>query len=528
MKKHLWIYVLVAFLVAILLFGRCVEKIRKFNSGIEKYNSLSDICKMLEMYYVDTINDAMLYESAINGMLKSLDPHSYYLPPSDAQSSNDDLNGSFDGIGVQFRMLDDTVNIIMPVAGGPSEKIGIRAGDKIISANDTAISGMKMATNEVMRRLKGKRGSKVKVGIVRYGVDKTLFFDIIRAPIPTYSIDAHFMADNLTGYIKLSKFSSTTTDEMTCALEKLKDNGMKKLILDLRNNGGGILQQAVETADLFLKNGQKIVSIKGRNQDKEYLASDYGLFEGSEMVVLMDEFSASASEIIAGALQDNDAATIVGRRSFGKGLVQSAIPLNNGGEIRLTVARYYTPSGRCIQRPYILGETDPEEDLIKKINDGELFSLNNVHLDSSQVFQTVGGRTVYGGGGIMPDVYVPYQTENYSTFLNKLFNSATLINFAFNYSNQNRNQLKTMYLSGKNYIKNFQVDEKLMNVLADFAKKNGIEFPKTGKMGESDKIKNYLKAYIARDVFGENCFYEIILQEDNDYRQALNNLEFRL
>jgi carboxyl-terminal processing protease len=519
MKKHLWIYILVAFLAVIFFIGRCVPKVETSNTTSS--NSLSDIQDLLKEYYVDTLEDAILYEAAINGMLKSLDPHSYYLSPSDAQSSNEDLNGSFDGIGVQFRMLDDTVNIIMPIAGGPSEKIGIRAGDKIVSANDTMISGVNMNTNDVMRHLKGRKGTVVKVGIVRSGAPKLLYINIIRAAIPTYSIDAHFVTDDLTGYIKLSKFSSTTADEMALALKELNDKGMKKLILDLRGNGGGILQQAVEMADFFLKDGQKIVSIKGRKQDKEYFATDYGLFEGGNIVVLIDEFSASASEIIAGALQDNDAAIVIGRRSFGKGLVQTAIPLNNGGEIRLTIARYYTPSGRCIQRPYILGESDPEEDLIKKINDGELFSFDNVHLDSTQVFQTTGGRTVYGGGGIMPDIYVPYSKDNNNEFVGKLFNSVSLLNFAFKYSNANRNQLKAKHPSGKNYIKNFQVDDAMIKGLTDFARQNGIILPKIIRIDELNKIKNYLKAYIARDVFGENTFYEIVLQEDNDYLHAL-------
>jgi carboxyl-terminal processing protease len=372
-------------------------------------NSLSDIEKVIKEYYVDNIDSIDFDEAAINGILKSLDPHSYYLPPSEAQASNDDLMGSFDGIGIQFRMIDDTVTVIQPVQGGPSQRLGIISGDKLISANDSMISGVKMSSYDVMKHLKGPKSTIVKVSVLRAGIKNVLTFNITREPIPSYSIDVQFIIQDSIGYIKLSKFSVTTSEEITNALSTLLEQGMKRLILDLRGNGGGFLSQAVEVADQFLPYTKEIVSIKGKKQETSYSATKEGLFEDKPIVILIDEFSASASEIIAGALQDNDAALIVGRRSFGKGLVQQGIPLSNGGEIRLTVARYYSPSGRCIQRPYILGETDPEEDLIEKINSGELFSIDNVHLDSTQQFSTMSGRTVFGGGGIMPDFYVPYQ-----------------------------------------------------------------------------------------------------------------------
>jgi carboxyl-terminal processing protease len=400
-----WIVVFVAFVLIAAMFSR--------NFIVERtvhYDDYGDIKKLILERYVDTVDINVLNEGALEGMLHKLDPHSGYLPPDVTTEANEDLNGEFDGIGVQFRLIDDTVNIIMPVPGGPSEKVGIKSGDKILRANDTIIAGVNMGTNDIVHKLKGKRGTKVKLTIKREA--KLLQFDVTRAPIPTYSVEAKLMVDKETGYIRLNKFSTTTGSEMRVALRTLLDSGMNKLILDLRRNGGGLITQAIEVADEFLSDGKVIVSTKGRKDYNIEFATNKGLFEGKPIVVIIDEFSASASEIIAGALQDNDVATIVGRRSFGKGLVQQAIPLNNGGSIRLTIARYYTPTGRCIQRPYIKGETDPDEDLINKINSGELFSIEKVKLDSTQKYTTPKGKIVYGGGGIMPDVYVPYKIDS--------------------------------------------------------------------------------------------------------------------
>jgi carboxyl-terminal processing protease len=480
--------------------------------------AIDQIKQLIIANYVDTVDVAKLNEAAVAVMLNSLDPHSVYLQAVEAKKADDDLQGKFDGIGVQFRMIDDTVIIVQPVQGGPSEKLGILAGDKIVSVDGEIIAGVRMSDVDVMSRLKGKKGTTVNVEILRSGVPKLLKFSIVRAAIPTYSVDADFMVDQTIGYIKLGKFSATTSDEIHEALKRLNKQGMEKLIFDLRGNSGGFLHEAILVADEFLPDGKLIVYTEGRNRSRQdAFATKYGVFENKPVVVLIDESSASASEIIAGALQDNDLGTIVGRRSFGKGLVQEQIKLNNGATIRLTVARYYTPTGRSIQSPYIQGQHDLEEVFIMR--DDELFSYDSVKLDTTQKFQTPNGRTVYGGGGIMPDVYVPYIPDIMFYRLWRLIQR-----YAFTYSNENRKLLLKTYPDVATFKEKFDVSQSLFDEVIDYGKSLGLKPDRHTIELHSNRLKGFLKAYIARDLYGDSAFYPIYLPLDDDFKKAMEVL----
>jgi carboxyl-terminal processing protease len=387
------------------------------------------------------------------------------------------------------------------------------------------ISGVKMNTDEVMKRLKGKKGTTVNLEILRIGLPKFLKFSIVRDAIPTYSVDVDFMVDDAIGYIKLSKFSATTSEEVHEALKRLKKQGMEKLIFDLRGNGGGFLHEAIRVADEFLPNGKLIVYTEGLNRKKqEGFATRYGVFENQPVVVLIDEWSASASEIIAGALQDNDHGTIVGRRSFGKGLVQEQIRLNNGAFIRLTVARYHTPTGRCIQNPYTQGQHDLEEQLIKRMTNGELLSPDSIKLDTTQKYQTPEGRTVYGGGGIVPDVYVPYTIDSTLIYINQLSNRGIILRYTFNYSNEHRKSLLKTYPNVKDFQDKFEISPSLLDGLVAYAKTNGLQPDLRGVNLHINRLKGLMKAYIARDLYGDGGFYPIYLPLDEDFKKAVEVL----
>ena len=491
------------------------------NTGGEQ-GKIGSIISLVKENYVDTVNRDQLLTSAINGMLQSLDPHSVYIPAEELAETNDQLDGDFEGIGIQFNIQNDTIMVVNTVPKGPSEKIGIMAGDRIVKVDDKNVAGVKITNKEVMKKLKGKRGTKVKVGIKRRGVSKITDFTIERDVIPTYSVDIAFMASPTTGYVKIAEFSATTGEEFIKASDKLLSQGMKEMILDLRGNPGGYLDAAVEIVDEFLPKGKMIVYTKGRKyQNQEYKSTAEGRLGNIKIAVLIDEWSASASEIVAGAIQDNDRGIIIGRRSFGKGLVQNQFPLKDGSAVRLTVARYYTPSGRCIQRPYQGSLEDYYTELLTRIEHGELEHPDSIHFADSLKFKTSLGRTVYGGGGIMPDIFIPLGKNENNTWFNALFNMGLINQFAFKFADENRVQLKSTY-NTNSFIKSFSISDKLFNELVEFAEKSGLKRDNAKIAFSKEKTKAWLKSFIGRSIFGDSVFYPIWLQYDDTFKKALD------
>jgi carboxyl-terminal processing protease len=483
----------------------------------DKINSLLDY---IEYQYVDTINKKDLVEKTVTSMLQSLDPHSSYIAASEFETVNEPLEGNFDGIGVEFNIIKDTIRVINPIEGGPSEKIGIRAGDKIVKVEGKNVAGVKITNKEVFDKLRGKSGTVVKVSVLRNGIVKPLEFKIIRDAIPLYSLDASYMINSSIGYIKISKFAATTYEEYLKAFNYLSKQGMKKLILDLRGNPGGYLNAAVDISDEFLANGLQIVYTQGKaNPKKIYKATTRGSFENNPLVVLIDEGSASASEIVAGAIQDNDRGLVIGRRSFGKGLVQDQLQLPDGSAIRLTIARYYTPTGRCIQKPYSDDKDQYYNEEYDRYNNGELLNKDSIKLDKTKIYKTPEGKTVYGGGGIMPDVFVPIDTASSNTYLNKVFYAGTINVFAFEYADKLRAKLKG-YGTAKNYIDKFEVDDTILNEFYDYCAKQNIFLEKESKHKTNEALKPYLKAFIGRDVFDKDAYYPIINQKDKSILKA--------
>ncbi len=477
----------------------------------DKINSLLEY---IEYQYVDTINKKDLVEKTVTSMLQSLDPHSAYIPASDFESVNEPLEGNFDGIGVEFNIIKDTIRVISPIEGGPSEKIGIRAGDRLIKVEGKNVAGVKITNKEVFEKLRGKSGTVVAVTILRSGIQKPLQFKITRDAIPLYSLDASYMVKLDIGYIKISKFSATTYQEYLKAFNALSKQGMKKLILDLRGNPGGYLNAAVDISDEFLANGLQIVYTQGKaNPKKVYKATEHGSFENNPLVVLIDEGSASASEIVAGAVQDNDRGTVIGRRSFGKGLVQDQMQLPDGSAIRLTIARYYTPTGRCIQKPYSDDKDQYYSEEYDRYTNGELLNEDSIKLDKTKQYKTPEGKIVYGGGGVMPDVFVPIDTARSNAFLNKIFYSGSINTFAFEYADKNRVKLKA-YGSAKNYIDRFEISQAILEEFYTYCADKDLPLNLKMKTMTSEALKPYLKAFIGRDVFDKDAYYPILNQKD--------------
>lgn len=477
----------------------------------DKINSLLDY---IEYQYVDTINKKDLVEKTVTSMLQSLDPHSSYIPASEFETVNESLEGNFDGIGVEFNIINDTIRVITPIEGGPSEKIGIRAGDKIVKVEGKIVAGVKITNKEVFDKLRGKSGSTVSVSILRSGIHKPLIFNITRDAIPLYSIDASYMVNATVGYIKISKFAATTYDEYLKAFNTLSKQGMKKLILDLRGNPGGYLNAAVDISDEFLVNGLQIVYTQGKASPKKvYKATDRGSFENNGLAILIDEGSASASEIVAGAIQDNDRGTIIGRRSFGKGLVQDQLQLPDGSAIRLTIARYYTPTGRCIQKPYSDDKSQYYSEEYDRYEHGELLNADSIKLDKTKKYITPEGKIVYGGGGIMPDVFVPLDTAKNNAFVNKVFYTGAINTFAFEYADNNRTKLKS-FGNAKNYIAQFEISNAILEEFYAYCDKQSTKLGSTNKEKTNQALKPYLKAFIGRDVFDKDAYYPIINQSD--------------
>ena len=481
--------------------------------------------------YVDTVNEDRLVEHAITGMLEQLDPHSTYTDPEETRAMSQPLEGNFEGIGIQFQMIEDTLLVIQPVSGGPSEKAGILAGDRITAVNDTAIAGVKMSTEDIMSRLRGPKGSEVNLTIVRRGVGQPLPFTVKRDKIPIYSLDAAYLIEPRTGYIRINRFGATTPDEFADALKRLQQQGMRDLILDLQGNGGGYLNAAIDLANEFLEQKDLIVYTQGRaERQNNFHAKGSGRFKQGRLVVLVDEYSASASEIVTGAIQDHDRGVVVGRRTFGKGLVQRPIPLPDGSMIRLTVARYYTPAGRCIQKPY-----DPTEgqdmleqyhrDLLERFNHGELMHADSIHFPDSLKYHTLRlARTVYGGGGIMPDIFVPIDTAQYTDYHRQLAARGIIIRSTTGYIENHRRELKQRYPDFSTFNRDFRIDDTFLADMRALADKEKVEFNEAQYTRSLPLIKTQLKALIARDLWDMSEYFQVMNATDHTVQQALKVL----
>ena len=482
---------------------------------------------MINSLYVDTVNLERQVEDAITGMLSKLDPHSAYSNPKDTKRMNEPLKGNFDGIGVQFNMLEDTLVVIQPVAGGPSERVGIIAGDRIVSVNDTAIAGVKMSREDIMGRLRGPKGTIVHLGVVRRGIKGVQTFKVKRDKIPVKTLDAAYMIRPGIGYVRFSSFGASTTAEVTEAIERLQKEGMTSLILDLQGNGGGYLGAAADIASLFLPKDAMIVYTKGRGgvQLQDFRATGKGLFINGPLVVLVDEYSASASEIVSGAIQDQDRGIIVGRRTFGKGLVQRPIELEDGSMIRLTTAHYYTPSGRCIQKPYEKGDAKSyARDVIDRYNRGELTSADSIHFPDSLRFTTLQkGRTVYGGGGIMPDQFVPLDTTRYTRLHRELSAKSYIIEANLRYLDKNRKALSKKYKNFASFNAEFEMPEDVIKTMLDeAAQKDSIRAKdEEERVQTMPALKRQMKALVARDLWDMSEYFEIINEDDPVVLQGL-------
>lgn len=508
---------------ALLIIAFTITSLYSQSISTVQQRKLMQVITAVNGFYVDTVSDKRIVEASIQGILKELDPHSTYTPADEVERMREPLEGSFEGIGVQFQILEDTIIVVQTISGCPAEKVGVLPGDQIIYIDSSVVAGKKIQNSDVFKRLRGKKGTLVKIKVKRKNVNDLLEFEIVRDKIPIYSVDASYMADKNIGYIKINSFGSTTAEEYRKAFEKLKKQGMKDLIVSLSGNGGGYLGTAIELADEFLTKDQLIVYTEGIHQPRsDAEATSNGGFEKGRLIVLVDEYSASASEIVSGALQDWDRAVIVGRRTFGKGLVQRELSLADGSAMRLTIARYYTPSGRCIQKPYKDGAEKYYKDVYDRSLKGELMHADSIHFpDSLKYFTKVLHRTVYGGGGIMPDVFVPIDTTDYSNYLRKLVSKGLVNKVSLQYLNKNRELIKTKYPTYEKYAKNFEVGDDIMNTLISEAEKDGVKFDEQQYNISKRLIKKQIKAYIAGDVWEVNEFYKEINSENEVLQKAI-------
>ena len=514
-RTHVFLYGMTWVILFLLLSFSQSVKAQQLNFG---YNSPMRKMVLAEMaitnLYVDSVDEKKLAEDGIRGMIEQLDPHSSYSTAKETKEMNEPLQGSFEGIGVQFNMVKDTLLVIQPVVNGPSERVGILAGDRIVSVNDTAIAGVKMSKEDIMKRLRGAKGSKVKLGIVRRGIAGILKFTVVRDKIPVKTLDAAYMIRPHVGYIRIGSFGVTTYNEFMKAVETLKASGMKDLILDLQENGGGYLMAAVQIANEFLHNSDLIVYTQGRKVPRQdYCADGSGRLLDGKVFVLINEYTASAAEIVTGAIQDQDRGTVVGRRSFGKGLVQRPIDLPDGSMIRLTIAHYFTPSGRCIQKPYKKGDAiDYAMDIEKRFEHGELYSADSIHFADSLKYYTLRKhRVVYGGGGIMPDVFVPLDTTQYTKFLRQMAARSYIINANLKYIDVNRKQLKKQFATFNDFNARFEVPQSLIDDVVQAAEKDKIK-PKDQQelQGTLPQLRRQLKALIARDLWDMSEYFQVI------------------
>ena len=542
MKKYLFPTITIAFLLVGFLIGNSVgskAKAQQINWArlLAPQSKVDQLLQMMNSNYVDAIDVDSITEEVMEVLVEKLDPHSAYIPKKDLELVNSELSASFSGIGVQFNIQNDTVCIVAVIPGGPSEGVGVLAGDKIVFVDDSVVTGKGMNNEKVMHTLRGPKDTQVKLSIKRNGTPELLTYVITRGDIPIHSVDASFIMKPEIGYIKVNKFSETTYDEFMSALAKLKAEGAKSYIVDLRENSGGYMDQTIRMANEFLNAGQMIVYAEGRAYPRfEAKANGLGRFKDAELVVLINEFSASASEIFAGAMQDNDRALVIGRRSFGKGLVQQQIPFSDGSAVRLTVARYYTPSGRCIQKPYTLGDqTDYEKDLWERFEHGEFYSADSIHYQDTTKYYTAGGRVVYGGGGILPDIFVGRDTTLNTPFYNKCVNMAYTYQFAFQYTDKHRKELKKF--TDWQALERHLLKHNILEEFVRFADKKGVNAQDTtlylfSKLSFEEQVRKstpllnrLICAYIIRDVLDENAFYAIFERDDEIILKALEEIE---
>ena len=532
-RPKFYVYLPIVFSL-ILVLGILIGRTFSLNRGssfisvntTNQYNKVEEILRYISEQYVDTINDKQLIEKTITTMLQNLDPHSSYLTAEELRANNEPLQGNFEGIGIEFNIVEDTIRVLSAIAGGPSERVGIQAGDKIVEVEGKKVAGIKIVNKDVLAKLKGPGGTKVKVGILRRGKTHLQNFTITRGTIPIYSVDVSYMLTSKTGYIKISRFASDTYNEYMQAFKKLQEQGMTQLIIDLRGNGGGYLNTAVSIADEFLSKGKEIVYTIGKARPRaDYKATEKGSFEDGKLIILIDDGSASASEILAGAIQDNDRATIVGRRSFGKGLVQEQSEFSDGSAMRLTIARYYTPTGRCIQKTYSHGVEDYYKEEYNRYNSGELENRDSIKINDSLKYTTPGGKVVYGGGGIIPDVFVPLDTSGRSHYLAEVVYNGLINDFAFDYADRQRAKLKQAYPSVERFNNDFKITQDILMDFVSYAQKNGVK-PNEKQLKVSEAlIKLQLKALIARNIWSNNGFYPVLQKDDNVLNKALELLK---
>lgn len=489
----------------------------KPNNDVQKFR---EVLGLIKDEYVDTARTDVLVDEAIQHMLDKLDPHSSYIPISHRVEANEDLQGNFEGIGIEFSIFHDTLVVVTALSGGPSEAVGLQPGDKIIKVGDKMIANIGLTNPQVMKLLKGPKGTEAKIQVIRKNVREPLLFTIIRDKIPQKSVDVAYMIDESTGYIKINRFSQTTYEEFQKSLDELRKKGMTKLVLDMQGNPGGYMNQAIDLADEFLSEGKKIVFTKGKDRkyNSDALSTSKGAFESGGLIVLVNEGSASASEILAGALQDNDRALVVGRRSFGKGLVQSPFDLSDGSELRLTISRYYTPSGRSIQKPYVDME-EYSKDMLKRYKHGEFFNADSIKFNDSLKYQTLNGRTVYGGGGIMPDYFVPLDTSQNSHYLNDLYTSNSIQEYTLNYAEKHKAELTKMGY-GK-YYQGFAISDDMLTQLTKVGERNKVTADWKDLQRHKSSFQVNIKAQIARKIWGNDGFYPIYNAENEILQQAV-------
>lgn len=537
MKKIITPIIIAAFVAIALIIGIVIGKqmsytpyvvttqetapVKSYGGTSSKFGKLNAILSLIDQAYVDDIDVENLTDDVLPDIMHNLDPHSAYVPAAEVEESHEDLDGSFSGIGVQFNIQNDTVMVVDVIAGGPSEKLGIRPGDRIVEVEDSVFTGSQITNNKVLKTLRGKKGTVVNIKVRRAGVPDPIAFRIVRDDIPVNSVDIYYMIAPNTGYIKISRFGANTYEEFMTGLTDLKNKGAKEFIIDLRNNGGGYLYAVIQMVNEFLQKGELIVYTEGLHSPRSNVFADgSGHFKGYKVCVLINEFSASASEIFSGAIQDLDRGIIVGRRSFGKGLVQQQIPLSDGSEIRLTTSRYHTPSGRCIQKPYKQGKIDDyEKDIVERYDRGEFFASDSITLADSLEFHTRLGRTVYGGGGIMPDYFVAQDTTVYNKLYKNLSLGSHLYGFAFQYADRNRKELSKIkgwqamqkHIMSSNYISEFK----------KYLKDKNVEFTEQEFADCQSIVENILQSYIARTILGDDGFYPIYNQTDETIKKAL-------
>ncbi|WP_425392938.1 S41 family peptidase [Ekhidna sp.] len=493
---------------------------------MQSLNKFRQVLTHIENDYVDEVNSEDLVESAITNMLEDLDPHTSYIPARDLELVQSRLEGNYEGIGVEFNIFRDTIHVVTPLSGGPSEKLGIRAGDKIVKVDGKNVAGTGMTNQKVVELLRGPGGSEVTVTIKREGEDELIDYTIVRDVIPQYSVDVSYMVDDKIGYIKVARFANSTYLEFKEALLELKDQGMEKLIIDLTGNPGGYLNRAVQIADELLGGNQMIVYTDGKEKrySEEHYSGDPGDFEEGSLVIMVDEGSASASEIVAGAIQDHDRGLIIGRRSFGKGLVQMPIDLNDGSELRLTISRYYTPSGRSIQKTYTGGNLDEYYmEAYERFQNGEVYSSDSIKVNDTLEFRTDKGRIVYGGGGITPDIFVPLDTTYTSRYLNKLFSTNSIQEYTLKYAQDNRAKIEEMGLD--QFRSEFQISDAMLKDLVSIAEENKLKFNEAEFNRSKKLLKQLTKAYIARGIWDNDGFYPIFNEQDEIFLQAIRMMD---